>query len=251
MHDSTVFSVARAWYALRADLYQQSRAALVAAGAGAAVVLVANVASGVSALEWDFHAVFFPLALLVGGYLFSSTLFADAHAKERAHAYLTLPISHLERAAVRLLISTLGYTLMALAVYFLVSLLGAGVSQLIWGTSHGIFAPSAESWRMVLLYLVTSSLFLFGAIYFRRWHAFKVIMAVTALGLGLVLLAAGVSRLLFVDFVQAGDFFNVDLMIAAPRLVEAIGSGAKIFLWAIMGPLFWVLTFVRLGELEV
>lgn len=185
--------------------------------------------------------MFFPLALLVGGYLFTSTLFADAHSKQRAHAYLTLPISNLERGVVRLLLSTLGYTVAALIAYFLVTLLGAGVSQLIWGTSHGMFVPSVGSWRMVLLYLVTSALFLFGAIYFRRWHAFKVIMALTTPGLGLALLASGLSWLLFGDFAQFGEVFDADLMIAALRLAEAIVVAAKIFLWAIMGPLFWLL----------
>ena len=43
MHQNKVFSVARAWRALRADLYQQSRAVLIGACAGAAVILIANV----------------------------------------------------------------------------------------------------------------------------------------------------------------------------------------------------------------
>ena len=259
MYESTVFSVARAWHALRADLSQQSRAALVAAGAGAALLLVVNVATGVSAAAWEFHTAFFPLVVLVGGYLFSSTLFADAHGGPRAHAYLTLPISNLERGAVRLVLSTLGYALAALAGYFLVTLLGAGLSQLIWGTSHGPFVPAAGSWRTLLFYLVTSSLFLFGAIYFRRWQAFKVIMALTALGLGLALLAAGTSwlhawlaALLSGDVAHTGDGALIALL-ADPdaRLWQVLEVGSKIFLWAIMGPLFWVLTLVRLGEVEV
>ena len=131
---------------------------------------------------------------------YASTLFADVHDKPRAHAYLTLPISPLERWAVRLLMSTIGYAVLALVGYFLVTLLGAGVSQLIWGESHGVFAPAADSWRTLLAYFVISSLFLFGAIYFRRWHAFKVILAVTALSLGLTLLVAGLSWLLFPTF---------------------------------------------------
>ena len=60
---------------------------------------------------------------------YASTLFADVHDKPRAHAYLTLPISPLERWAVRLLMSTIGYAVLALVGYFLVTLLGAGVSQ--------------------------------------------------------------------------------------------------------------------------
>ncbi len=71
MHESKVFSVARAWYALRADLHQQSRAVLVAAGGGAALILAVNVISAANPFGCNFHAVFFPLALLIGGHLFT------------------------------------------------------------------------------------------------------------------------------------------------------------------------------------
>ena len=197
MHTNKVFSVVRAWYALRGDLQQQSRAILVGAGATAALILVANVTTANNAFEASFHAAFFPLALFVVGFLLSSTQFADLHDKPRAHAYLTLPISTLERWTVRLLVSTVGYAVLALVGYFLVTLLGAGVSQLIWGWSHAIFVPDAHAWRTVLSYLVTSSLFLFGGVYFRRWHAFKVILAVAAMLLALALLAPDLAWLLF------------------------------------------------------
>ena len=246
MHESKVFSVARAWYALRADLHQQSRAVLVAAGGGAALILAVNVISAANPFGWNFHAVFFPLALLIGGHLFTSTLFADIHTKQTAHAYLTLPISTLERWAVRLLLSTIGYTVMALVAYSLVTLLGAALSQLVWAASHGIFAPSIDSWRAVLVYLVTSSLFLFGAVYFRRWHAFKVVLAITAVGLGLSLLAAGLAWLLLPGF--SGQ---LESLVINPRVEEAMATGAKILFWAIMSPLFWFLTYRRLGEVEV
>ena len=279
MHESKVFSVARAWYALCADLQQQSRALLVGAGAVAAVILVLNVVPFVAESETDdrsqvgmthalavaqdegslsmaweggpwargFHAVFFPLVLAIGGFLFTSTLFADLHDKPRAHAYLTLPISTLERWAVRLLVSTIGYAAAALVGYFLVTLLGAGVSQLIWGRSYGIFAPGAAAWRAVLAYLVTSSLFLFGAVYFRRWQAFKVVLAIAGLSLILMLLAAGLAWLLLAEFPGHVDLDTLVL----PRIAAAIVLGAKIFFWAVMGPLFWFLTYRRLSQAEV
>ena len=73
------------------------------------------------------------MALVAGGLLFTSTLFAELPDKPRAHAYLTLPISTLERWAVRMLLSTVGYAVVALVGYFLVTLLGAGIGQLIRG----------------------------------------------------------------------------------------------------------------------
>ena len=142
----------------------------------------------------------------------------------RAIAYLTLPISTLERWAVRVLISTVGYAAVALVGYFLVTLLGAGIGQLIRGQSHPVFAPSVDVWRWILAYLLTSSLFLFGAVYFRRWNALKVILALAGLWLGLALIAAGLAWLLFSDFTG-----NFDLVVE--NIVAAIEAGAKIFFW--------------------
>ena len=246
MHQNKVFSVARAWHALRADLHQQSRAVLIGGCAAAAVILIANVFAPESS-GFDFHATFFPLALVAGGLLFTSTLFAELPDLPRAHAYLTLPISTMERWAVRVLISTVGYAAVALVGYFLVTLLGAGIRQLIRGQSHPVFVPSVDVWRAVLAYLLTSSLFLFGAVYFRRWNALKVILALAGLWLGLALIAAGLAWLLFSDFTG-----NFDLVVErAPHILAAIEAGAKIFFWVVMGPLFWFLTYLRLSETEV
>ena len=215
-------------------------------GAGAAVILVANVLSPAPAGS-DFHAAFFPLALVAGGLLFSSTLFAELADKPRAHAYLTLPISMLERWTVRLLLSTVGYVAVALTGYFLVTLLASGISQLIRGQSHPVFAPSLDEWRIVLGYLVSSSLFLFGAVYFRRWNALKVVMSLAGLFLGLALAGTGVSWLLLSEF--TGNFDP--LMARVPHVMEAVDVGVRIFFWGIMGPLFWFLTWLRLRETEV
>ena len=244
MYQSNVFSVTRAWHALRADVRQQSRAALLGACAGAAVLLIANV-------SWPeagagFHATFLPLAL-VGGFLLTSTLFAELPDKPRAHAYLTLPISMLERWAVRVLLSTVGYAAVALIGYFLVTLLGSGIRVLILGKSALYLVPQAGVWHMTLGYLVISSLFLFGAVYFRRWNALKVVLSLAALFLGLALVAASVSWLLFFEF--TGNFDPI--IERAPHIETAIEAGAKIFFWGIMGPLFWFLTWLRLSETEV
>ncbi|MDE0446473.1 MAG: hypothetical protein OXH96_07335 [Spirochaetaceae bacterium] len=250
MHTDTIFSPTRAWYALRADLVQQSRAVLTGAGAAAALILALNVLTARGAAPGaGFHAALFPLAM-AGGFLFTSTLFTDLHDKPRAHAYLTLPVSTLERWTVRLLLSTVGYAAAALAGFFLVTLLGAGISELVWGRSHGVFAPGADTWRGVLGYLVTSSLFLFGAVYFRRWHAFKVVLATAGLALAAVLLAAGLAWLLVPELIaMLGQ--DVDMEEIAPGLTEAIELGGRIFFWAVMGPLFWFLTYLRLRDAEV
>ena len=244
MYQSNVFSVARAWHALRADLHQQSRAALVGACAGTAVLLIVNV---FWPENWNpFHGMFFPVAL-IGGFLFTSTLFAELPDKPRAHAYLTLPISTLERWAVRVLMSTVGYAVVALLGYFLVSLLGAGIRVLILGKSALHFVPQEGVWQAIRAYLVTSSLFLFGAVYFRRWNALKVILSLAGLFLGLALIAVGVAWLVFFEFTV---YFG-PLLASAPGVVEAIELGGNIFFWGGMGPLFWFLTWLRLTETEV
>jgi hypothetical protein len=250
IHTNDTFSIARAWYALRADVVQQSRAVLTGAGAMAALILFINVISAREAHGGALHLGLFPAVIGIGGILFTSTLFTDLHDKPRAHGYLTLPVSTLERWAVRLLLSTIAVAVAAMAGYFLVTLLAAGISELIWGRSHGIFVPGADAWKSALSYAVTSSLFLFGAVYFRRWHAFKTVLSIASVWLALILLAAALVWLLFPALFAALDQ-DLDLTEIAPHLTEPAVQGAKIFYWAVMGPLFWFLTYVRLRAAEV
>ena len=250
MHTNNTFSIVRAWYALRTDLVQHSRAVLTGAGAAATLVLVINVITARQAHGGDMHAGLFPAVMGLGGILFTSSLFTDLHDKARAHGYLTLPVSTLERWAVRLLLSTIAVAAAAMAGYFLVTLLAAGISELIWGRAHGIFVPGADAWRSMLSYLVTSSLFLFGAVYFRRWQAFKVVLSVAAVWLALMLLAAALVWLLFPALFAALDQ-DLNLSEIAPHLTGPIVQGAKIFYWAVMAPLFWLLTYLRLRAAEV
>ena len=72
------------------------------------------------------------------------------------------------------------------------------------------------------------------------------VLAITAVGLGLSLLAAGLAWLLFPGF--SGQ---LESLVINPRVEEAMATGAKILFWTIMGPLFWFLTYRRLGEVEV
>ena len=155
--------------------------------------MLVNVASGQSGARWEFHAIFFPISLMIGGYLFTAAAYADSHRGPRAHNYLALPISNLERLLGRLLLSTIGFVAVALVAYWATAAVSALVSQLIWGTSHGLFVPTPRIWRSILLYLVTSSVFLFGAVYFRRFYALKVAISLAVLGLAVAALAAGLG----------------------------------------------------------
>ena len=62
-----------------------------------------------------------------------------------------------------------------------------------------------------------------------------------------MLLAAGLAWLLFAEFPGHVDPDTLVL----PRIAAAIVLGAKIFFWAVMGPLFWFLTYRRLSQAEV
>ena len=61
----------------------------------------------------------------------------------------------------------------------------------------------------------------------------------------------GVAWLLFRGSFENGVNFTVDLLVDAPRMASAIVVAARIFLWGLLAPLFWLLAFLRLRELEV
>src|SRR5688572_7721339 len=101
------------------DLLQQWRkiwiGTLALAGSGL-VAYLTNV-DPQAAVRPTLYEALFPTALLGGGLIFASTIFADLHHPLRRFHYLTLPCSNLERFLSRYLLTGPIFYLYVLAAY--------------------------------------------------------------------------------------------------------------------------------------
>ena len=253
------FEPKRFFHLIKNDILTSYRTLLIAVGAVTGVLLVINVSSALSSDSWSFHLPFYPLVLFIGGFLLTSSAFAELHHNQKSYVYLTLPCSILEKFLCKLLLTSIGYVAGSMIFYYIFSAMAAGINMLIFGVTYPLFNPfHAVILRCVSIYLVTQSIFLFAAVYFKN-HAFiKLLLSLFALSLAIGLFTALAGRIIFWDYFSgfgriehfgfADPFAFQDFMKSFAITFSKI---AEIIFWAVMAPFFWILSFLRLKETEV
>jgi hypothetical protein len=187
---------------LRNDLLQQWKKIWIATLALAGLGLIAyltNVDPG-SPQKPELYAVLFPIVLIGGGLIFTSTIFADLHHPLQRFQYLTLPCSNLERFVSRYLLSAPLYFLYVLIVYAAFDWVAALLAQGLMGKSAEAFAPFEPRMReLMLVYFQLHALMFGGAIYFRSHAAVKTVLSVVLIGFGLLLVELVAVRIFYWD----------------------------------------------------
>lgn len=248
-----------------------------AAVAGAVIVLSALTMLGTSTIagvrpsasSGFYTGFFFPL-LFVGGFISTSLAFREARQNGAAGFYLTLPASHLEKFASKLLSTTLGYALGSLVFFTATAAVSELVNRLVFGAGHGMFNPfDLDVLEAAGTYMLAQSLFLLGSLWFRKLAFVKTVLAVCVVLIGLAILTGIAVRIILADSfvmntVQAGAarISGPSLNWSSEFLAGRFGPGGpghaglmvfwtilKILSW-ILTPVFWVAGYFRLRETE-
>ena len=256
---SAYFSLKRFYYLLRRDLFSNYRVLLVAMAATAAVLLVASIIAYLSNGTENFHLTFYSMILIIGGFIISSTVFSELHNGQRSYVYLTLPGSIFEKYVEKLLLTSLVYVIGSVIFYFAFSLLASGVNLMVFGRGTALFNPfNIEILENIGRYLVLQSLFLFGAVYFKKQAFIKTVSSVFGLIIALSFFGFLMVRLVYWDYFSGvRDFPSYDFS-ASFTFNDFVNSWGSFFenlvivlFWGITAPFFWILGFLRLRETEV
>lgn len=256
------FSWKRLFLCIKRDIKPNSRSMYVVFGALTGVLLI------MSAMDLffgegspDYHREIFDSILFIGGFIFASGVFKEIHHKETNQGYLMLPASALEKVLSRLLLVTAGWVFFTLLWFTAFTALSEGLNSLILGRSHKLFNPfTTEVGSQVAHYTVLQSVFLLGAIYFRKLHFFKTVLTGAVCALLFSLLAGLLVRFVFADYFSStliigngegissiSDELNAVFMVLSVRLAPL-----RDFLYWVVFPLFcWTLVYIRFREVQV
>ncbi len=261
---------------IRRDLTELYRAALIAAAAVAGVVLIGYVLTAIvnkiggGGGNYDdhgstiAHTVIFAQILFVGGFIVTSRAFHESHDNTKNHEWFMLPASTVEKLIVRLLLSTIGYTVAVIAGYFLATALSAAVAYVITGVHFGVFNPfSKEVLLSILHYWVAQSIFLLGAAYFKKLHIVKTVLAMILIGIGISIVSGLVFYFVFSGYFDAmqptseliqlfENFDNRSVWIRqVSRTARTLRTIGEVLYWAALAPTCWIIVYFRLRETEV
>jgi len=256
----------RLWLQMRNDILSNGRSLLVAMAAAGGVIIGLSILTSIGYIDEPhigggraFHIPMYSTFLLLGGFIVTSLAFSDLHDERKGMFYLSLPGSILEKYLSRLLQTSVLWAIGATVVYFVASLIGAGISELLFGGSHGGYFPlTLADLDIVLNYLVMQSIFLFGSIYFKKSAFIKTVLLLIVFAFSYAFVMAVAGRIVFAsefahiiprdeEMNRLGEKF-VELGPRLERPAEVMGT---IFNYAIQPIFFWVIGFLRLRETEV
>ncbi|HET6450712.1 MAG TPA: hypothetical protein VFI08_05340 [Spirochaetia bacterium] len=260
------------------ELAVSYRGVLVAAAAAAGAIIVVSAVSSLvlaaggapaGSVQGNHYEGFFGLLLFVGGCIVTSLAFREVWQPGGGIAYLSLPGSPLEKLAVKLLLTSVGYAVGSLAFTAGVGAASEALDRLVFGVGHGFFNPfSAEALQAAVRYLVVQAFFLLGSIWFRKLAFVKTVLWLLVAAVVLAILAGIAMRIAVGPRLAAmgngtGRVGGWMLQLGGGgyQNLFAPGSrgyaGAEVFkvvaegLLIALAPASWVAAYFRLREAEV
>ena len=218
------------------DLQQQWKriwiSTLALCGAGLIAYLTNLEPAG--AVKPALYVALFPIALLAGGLLFTSAIFADLHHPLQRFQYLTLPCSNVERFLSRYLLTGPLYYLYVLVVYTAFDWLAAAIANALAGTRAAPFEPFEPRMIQVMFtYFALQALMFGGAIFFRSHALVKTALGLVLIAFGLTALQMLTARVFYWSYFTSllESAAPVKLLVIPPAVLAA--GGFLLYLWVL------------------
>lgn len=180
---------------------------------------------------------------VLGGLLLTSNLFSELHTPSSAFQFLTLPATTFEKLFAAWLISSLLYTIIVMTGLIGLSFFVESVSAMFAGAgiNYTLFNPfSADALNSIGTYFVFHSLFMLGAVYFRKNNFLKTIFTLILLFILLMSISA-TALLLMGDRIEA---------VVEITLFDDM-SGIQIIVWTVLTLFILFLSYIRLRNKQV
>jgi len=144
----------------------------------------------------DGYWFYFQALLFLGGCIVASMAFRELWHGGGGIAYLTLPGSSLEKFAVKLLLTSVGYSAGALVLICATAAASEALDRLVFGVGHGFFNPFTPAvGQAVVRYVVIQSFFLLGSVWFHKLAFIKTALSIMVIGVCLGILAGIAFRI--------------------------------------------------------
>lgn len=153
----------------------------------------------------------------LGGLILTSMIFNEIHSSTKAFQFLTLPSTTSEKLFAAWFTGTVIYTIVSMAAIFALSIFVEvikGINTGLW-TPFYVFNPfSADVVSSILNYFFYQSIFLLGAVYFKKNNFIKTFLVIVVfvlgsfffLNIGLLIYGLSQNQQFFVD-IQLDELF--------------------------------------------
>jgi len=259
---SDLLSLKRLGFLIKRDVFLGGRSLIITFITLFLIVVVLSMLNNLSRHSGFSHLSNFSGILFIAGYGITAGAFRDIHSKVRAYEWFMLPASLFEKFLARLIITSIGWAGLFIVLYGLASLLGESLNLAIFGYRHTLFNPlDGRVFYITLQYLITQSVFLFGAVYFKKNHFIKTLLGILLVGIGFVVVLLFVWRIFFWGYLPGGIggserrfIMELDWSTWGQRInetVKIVWIVLRVAYYVLFAPFFWLLTYFRIAETEV
>ncbi|MDP4274057.1 MAG: hypothetical protein Q8907_07250 [Bacteroidota bacterium] len=195
---------------------------------------------------------YFPLELIVVGFSITSLSFNELNDKGNRCFYLMLPASSLEKLLSVFLLTSIFYVIANVVLYSFFAYITSIIAWSAFGIPVFHFNPfSYEHIQEIGTYFVCQSVFLLGAVMFRRHALLKTALSILLLILFIGFFSALVFKMAFYSELHHGIsnffIFNNSMHMGTYNFK---GKFLEFIFRFIMAPFFWVVSYFQLKEKE-
>jgi hypothetical protein len=251
MNLSNYFEPSRFWLLLKMELFRSRKGFLLTFGVTFGLLFTGFVLENIfgTAKVYDSHRTSYAFFLLIGGFILSSLAFNDLSNPLRRSNYLTLPASTYEKFISMWLLTCICWIILFTLTFIIYALIANSAGHLFFRRMTFLsFEPLARiPIQTIRYYIIFQTVFLVGAVHFRGYVFPKTIFA-----LMLFAMACGITF-----YVIMADIIHSDVECPAGfnPLQEGpmvqIWLGIKWWVWWVLAPLGWIITYIGLKDLEV
>ncbi len=255
MKTNKLFNFKRLYLLIRRQVLSNTSAWLIAFGAiaGSLLLLSLLVAYFQPANLAGLTGLYFTV-MFIGGYIFTSNIFGELHQSRRSYQYLTLPVSTTERLFSAWIITAILFPVIAILSMALIVLVANLVMNFTFDVTPFQSVFSTGSWTSVKLYMVTQSVFLLGAAYFRKNNFLKTVLALFVLSVIFQIVIATTAYFMFSSFAEDGGL-NIRPQHITQQMENIfliyVPATARVIFWYLTIPFFLIVTWFSLKERQV
>ncbi len=265
MNPTKEFDLSRVGLLIKKELFYQRKAPWIIIGGLFVFLLFINLlisSENPGANDLPANQLFFYVAtLLILGTIFTSSAFNELNNKSSAHHYLSIPASNLEKLISKWLVTGIFYAIAFNIFYVIFTVVSSALTNYFFDQAFIIFNPFESRFELngrtpilfTKLYLSLHTVYLAGAVYFRKYAYFKTMLAQSFIFFTVLGLMMGIASLFFADvWTQGINLAHIDIGEGTINFMENILPVlGKIILWFVF-PL-WMLSysFFKLKETEI
>ena len=254
METNDILSFKRLLLLMRRQILSGANGLLIAFGGFAGVLLIISLLvayfnpPALSGLTVAYFSVMF-----LGGYIYTSSFYSELHQVQKSYSYLTLPVSLTERLLSAWLITAVLFPVFSVLAMSVIVLVANLLMNLTVELSPFQSVFSAQSLKLVGIYMVTQSVFLLGAAYFKKNNFLKTLLALFVISLIInaytALLGWGLFRGVGNEMAMMDEqavfqpFENL--------VTQTFPAVFKFIFWYVTIPFFMVTTWFSLKERQV